>query len=471
MQIAAAYVRVSTDEQIEYSPDSQLKAIREYAKRCDMILLDEFIFLDEGISGRTTGKRPAFMRMIATAKQKPKPFDTILLWKFSRFARNREDSVVFKSLLRKQCGIDVVSVSENIGEDKTSILIEALLEAMDEYYSINLAEEVKRGMTEKASRGEVVSTPPFGYDIKDNIFVTNPDTAPLVAMIFGEFLDGRGCREIAMNLNAMGAKSKRGNKWENRTVQYILNNPVYIGKLRWTPSGRFDRVFDNPDTIITQGLHEAIISVEMWEETQLQIAKNKKRYPKYARTAFSEIMLQGLVRCSNCGSTLTQALKNKSLQCHSYAKGSCKVSHSISLKKINKAVLETIESDMTKPAFNIEFTKSKKTCCDSHSLIESEKRRLYRVKHAYESGVDSLEEYRVNKEKITKRMEELQQKVLPFENTKQVLTEFRKKVLYSVTQLRSAELTENEKNAVLRTFVTKIIYSKYSDEISIFYYL
>jgi len=139
MKIAAAYIRVSTDDQIEYSPDSQRKAILDYAKRNDYIVPQEYIFVDEGISGRST-KRPAFQQMIGTAKQKSHPFDAILVWKFSRFARNREDSVVYKSMLRKQCGVEVVSISEQIGEDKTSILIEALLEAMDEYYSINLSE-------------------------------------------------------------------------------------------------------------------------------------------------------------------------------------------------------------------------------------------------------------------------------------------------------------------------------------------
>ena len=128
MKIAAAYIRVSTDDQIEYSPDSQRKAILDYAKRNDYIVPQEYIFVDEGISGRST-KRPAFQQMIGTAKQKSHPFDAILVWKFSRFARNREDSVVYKSMLRKQCGVEVVSISEQIGEDKTSILIEALLEA------------------------------------------------------------------------------------------------------------------------------------------------------------------------------------------------------------------------------------------------------------------------------------------------------------------------------------------------------
>ena len=167
MKTAAAYIRVSTEDQTEYSPASQLEKICEYAKRNDYIIPDEYIYVDEGISGRHTQKRTGFNSMISTAKQKPKPFDAILLWKFSRFARNREDSIVYKSMLRKQCGIDVISVSENIGDNKMSLLTEAMIEAMDEYYSVNLSEEVRRGMKEKAKRGEAVTVPSFGYCIRN----------------------------------------------------------------------------------------------------------------------------------------------------------------------------------------------------------------------------------------------------------------------------------------------------------------
>lgn len=126
-------------------------------------------------------KRPGFNKMIGTAKLKPKPFDAILLWKFSRFARNREDSIVYKSMLRK-LGIEVISISENIGDDKMSVLIEAMIEAMDEYYSINLAEEVKRGMLEKFTRGQIVAAPPIGYSLKDGQYLPD-DNAPLVKRI------------------------------------------------------------------------------------------------------------------------------------------------------------------------------------------------------------------------------------------------------------------------------------------------
>ena len=106
-KIAACYIRVSTDDQTELSPDSQLEALKEYAETHDYIIPEEYIYKDEGISGRSAKKRPAFNTMIGTAKIKPKPFDAVLLWKFSRFARNRTDAIVYKNLLRNELGIDV----------------------------------------------------------------------------------------------------------------------------------------------------------------------------------------------------------------------------------------------------------------------------------------------------------------------------------------------------------------------------
>ena len=110
-KIAACYIRVSTDEQTELSPASQLVEIRKWAAKNGYIIPDEYVFTDEGITGRKVVGRDDFRRMIGVAKQKPKPFDAILLWKFSRFARNRDDAVMYKSILRKQLGIEVISIS------------------------------------------------------------------------------------------------------------------------------------------------------------------------------------------------------------------------------------------------------------------------------------------------------------------------------------------------------------------------
>jgi len=224
MKTGAAYIRVSTDEQTEYSPDSQLRIIMDYAHREGITIPKEYIFSDEGISGRSASKRPGFMRMISLAKSHA--FDVILVYSLSRFARSREDSIVYKKMLRHECGVDVISVSQNIGSDKTSILMEAILEAMDEYYSIDLSENVRRGMLEKASRGEAMGRAPFGYKICGRIFVPDENTAPIVRMIFSDYISGMGVRTIAEKLNLMGIRTSSGRQFENRTVSYILKNEV-----------------------------------------------------------------------------------------------------------------------------------------------------------------------------------------------------------------------------------------------------
>jgi DNA invertase Pin-like site-specific DNA recombinase len=170
MTTAAVYIRVSTSEQLGNSPESQLAEIRKFANNNDFLILDEFIFAEEeGRSGRQATKRPEFQNMIATAKQPDKPFDAILIWKFSRFARNRQDSIIYKSMLRKKLGIKVISVAEKLGTEDNIMndLMEAIIECMDEYYSINLAEEVKRGMINKVKNGEIVFRPPYGYKIEN----------------------------------------------------------------------------------------------------------------------------------------------------------------------------------------------------------------------------------------------------------------------------------------------------------------
>lgn len=475
MKTAAAYIRVSTEDQVEYSPDSQLKAIRNYAKQNEIILPDKFVFIDEGISGRKADKRPAFQQMIGTAKLKPRPFDVILLWKFSRFARNREDSIVYKSMLRKQCGIDVISISEQLGEDKTSILIEALIEAMDEYYSVNLAEEVRRGMNEKFSRGEVVSQPPFGYKMGNGFFVPDEVNAPIVQMMFRDYLNGMGTRAISAKLNDMGIKTSKGNNFENRTVEYILTNPVYIGKLRRSKNGysNLDRFHeDTENTVYINGNHKPIIDNETFELVHKKRIKNKSLYKRYDRQAHVEFMLKGLVRCSNCGATLTLNAKAQYLQCHKYAKGACKISHSIMLKKINTLIIDRLKSDLSTGSFELNIKpreEYKKIEIPVDNLIEKECKKLDRVREAYESGVDTLEEYKINKIKINQRIKELEMMRPEQISQNEIIKNTEKKITATLDILENPDVSETIKNIALREILDKIIFLKPRGIIEIFY--
>ena len=158
---AAIYARVSSEKQdVDLSISAQLKALRDYAVKNGHDVVKEFV--DEAESGKTSA-RSAFREMIALARRFSKPFDIILVWKYSRFARSREDSILFKAILRRN-GVKVISISEPFEDTPTGRLFEAMIESLDEFYSANLGEEVARGMRESASRGFYVgSYAPYGY--------------------------------------------------------------------------------------------------------------------------------------------------------------------------------------------------------------------------------------------------------------------------------------------------------------------
>ena len=469
MKTAAAYVRVSTDDQVEFSPDSQIKALKNYAQKNEMILPNEFIFLDEGISGKSTSKRTQFNNMITLAKNKPKPFDVILVWKYSRFARNREDSVVYKSMLRKELGIDVVSISEDVGDDKMSIIFEAMIEAMDEYYSINLAEEVKRGMTEKAKRGGVLSIPPFGYSVKDGQFVTIPYEAQIIKKVFSDYVNGDGFLTIAKSLNELGVRTHRGSKIESRTVEYWLNNPAYIGKTRWNPTGATSRNYQCKDVIISDGNHEAIIDPETWKAAQQKMIRQKEKYKKYRRTPDDTLSnwCTGLIRCGVCGGAMSYMAGH--YQCNKKYKGICTGNGSIMAKKLNRIVIEYLENILDGKIIYIDSCPKSKASTSNDVISKKDiykteisrlNIRLQRIREAYEVGIDSLEEYRHNKTKLQDEIRKIEDKIkgideIVYPEEPAIINKGKIKTLLEV--LKDNDVSEQEKNIHACKIIKEIV--------------
>ncbi len=474
LKTAAAYIRVSTDNQTELSPDSQIKIVRQYAKQNGYIIPKEFIFRDDGISGRHADKRPQFTQMIATAKQKPSPFSAVLLWKFSRFARNQEESIFYKSMLRKN-GVEVLSVSEPVVDGPFGTLIERIIEWSDEYYSIRLSGEVKRGMTEKVERGGAVSVPSFGYSIKDKKYIINPETAPIVQMIFNDYLNGVPSIQIARHLNDLKIKTTRGNAWENRTVDYVLQNPVYIGKIRWNPKEKTQRNFNSPNIMIVDGQHEQIIDAETFNKVQEIIAENKRKRTPYSHYNINEeYMLHGLVKCSNCGASLSMAVRGQSLQCVKYIHGKCNVSHSISIKKINEMVLIAIEQAFETGNFNITVRNDENTSepkIDIPALIDKEKLKFKRIKEAYEDGIYTLEEFKESKLLIEQQIERLSAEIEPKSNENELKEKLIKQKKNILRTLKNPKISEKDKNELLKSFVDKIVFNRIKSEIEIFFYV
>ena len=278
MQKAAAYIRVSDERQDEFSPDSQLKLIREYCDQNNFELLEKHVFYDDGISAKNAERRKEFCRMIEAAKSPIHPFDAIIVWKYSRFARNQEESIIYKSILRKH-GVKVISVSEPMSDDPFSSLVERIIEWMDEYYVIRLSGEVKRGMIEKALRGQLNNSPPIGYTLQNKRLAVHDGEAEIIKHIFSLFNSGCNASEVARQINALGYLTRNGKQFEGRGVRYILHNPIYAGYIRWSKDGRMasNRRFDSENFIVVKGVHEQIISEEEFKKAQMKLSNLRRK--------------------------------------------------------------------------------------------------------------------------------------------------------------------------------------------------
>ena len=266
VKYAYGYIRVSTHDQEEISPDSQEHLLRDYAAKNNIVILK--IFTDLGISGRKANKRPGFQEMIGLAKGDDHPVDQILVWKFSRFARNQEESIVYKSLLKKQHNVDVVSVSEPLSDDPFGSLIERIIEWMDEYYSIRLSGEVLRGMKEKALQKGYQTSPCLGYTAVGHgkPYVINEAEYAIVSYIM-DLYDNQNLDEtaIARRCNDLGYRTKRGKLFERRSVDRILGNPFYCGTVVW-------------NGVEFEGNHEVRLSRERYEKRQKLITSRTVSY-------------------------------------------------------------------------------------------------------------------------------------------------------------------------------------------------
>lgn len=498
IRTGAAYIRVSTDDQLEYSPESQLEEIKKYCREHNILLQRENIFVEEeGRSGRKSNNRIAFQNMIATAKQTPKPFDVIVLWKFSRFARNQDESTFYKSMLRKKLGIDVVSVSEPLIDGMYGRLIEMLIEWQDEFYSVNLSGEVKRSMLSRAKKGMYNGKMPLGYSKtgKENP-VINESEALIVRTIFSMFVSGYDVNYICRHLNSSGFHSKNGNKFDQESVAYILDNPFYIGKIRYNmrSSSGTSTLKDPSEWIIADSFHPPLIDNDTWEAAQLRRVQSKKAHEYNMHpVSHTKHWLSGLVKCPVCGKSLSHKegyptirkgyhyVSGAGFQCLGYMKGLHGESQYISEKKIESTVLSSLkkvlEADSSPLIFDLVRTYEPETEVNKQ-LYENElaslDRKEARIREAYMSEIDTLEDYKQNKDILERRRQELQTLLASIETNELNPADYKKQFLgnvKSVINILESDAENEMKGEAIRSIVKKIVIYKSTNTLEFHYYL
>lgn len=219
------YARFSSHNQNEQSIEGQLECCYDYAKKNGYTVIKEYI--DRAFTG-TNDNRPEFQRMIEDSNKKT--YQAVLVYQLDRFARNRYDSAIYKSKLKKN-GVRVLSARENISDDASGILVEGLLESMAEYYSAELSQKIKRGMNingEKClSTGGKLA---LGYKADETKhIIIDEEKARYVQKIFEEYANGTSVSEINRYLNENQIKTSTDNLFNKNSLRTILKNKRYIG--------------------------------------------------------------------------------------------------------------------------------------------------------------------------------------------------------------------------------------------------
>jgi len=282
--VAVAYARYSSAGQRDVSIEQQLRDIRAYAEREGYTIVHEYA--DHARSGfKNTRARTEFQAMIAAAESGK--FDTVLAWKVDRFGRNREDAAIYKSQLRR-AGVKVVYAMEPIPDGAAGVLTEGMLEAIAQWYSENLSENVRRGLSDNASKCMYNGTHIYGYVCgPDRHYVIDEAQACVVRQIFKLYCAGYSMANICRILNDNGQRTEKGKLFTLNKIGNILKQERYLG------------IYIYSNTRIPGGM-PAIIDQITWNEAQ----RMKQKTGKHHENSPAEYLLTGKAFCGHCGSPL-----------------------------------------------------------------------------------------------------------------------------------------------------------------------
>ena len=371
---AAAYIRVSSEMQVDVgaSLPSQLAAIKEYAARNGYDVLPEHVYSDEGISARTAD-RPRFQNMIAAAKRDKPPFKAIICYENSRFARSREDAVLFKALLRRR-GIKLHFVKQDFDDTPAGRMMEGIIESVDQWYSENLAVETKRGQIQNTKDGySTGGRPPYGLcrvEVKNEHgavkakWEPDPDTSKVVQRIYGMYCKGIGYKAIAQTLNAESISAPSGGMWNANTLHYILhkNQQAYLGRQIYgreknkNDSG-LEKYQPEDEWTVRENAWQAIITQDQADAA----AKRSRTYLNAPRSRgvrqmdegdLPRYLLTGKIICGECGSAMIGSASSHNhyyYRCNKQAlqgKAACDMPLAHVLK-VENTVIKAIKEHMT----------------------------------------------------------------------------------------------------------------------------
>ena len=433
-KIAALYSRVSTTEQAEegYSIEEQERLLRKFCDDNNYTIFK--VYSDRGISGKSIKARPAMKEMLKDSEEKK--FDIVITWKINRIARNTLELLQIVDLLEKNA-IAFKSHSESFETEtpmgKFSL---QMLGAVGELERGTIAQNVKMGMMARAREGRWNGGVVFGYDVvqrenttnkkrKDTELIVNEKEEEVVKTIFTMYSEGNGYKAITNYINKFGYTTKRGNPFSVGSIKDILTNPIYIGKIRynviqnWSEKRRRNK---NPNPLIVDGIHKAIIGQELWDKVQKQLESTKG---KPSRIYDGEFPLTGILRCPVCGAGMvimrsTKARKDGTKHrieyycCGAWKNKGTAVCHSnsINVDKANEYVFgklsELLSNDKLVKDIVANINSTRKAMVDpSKDELEKIAKELEKIEAKKKKVFEAYEEDMIDKKDFKDRIAEL----------------------------------------------------------------
>ena len=454
------YTRVSTAMQIDgYSLDAQKTRMKAYADFNNYQIVGEYE--DAGKSGKSIEGRASFCRMMEDIKSGKDGVAYVLVFKLSRFGRNAAD-VLSTLQVMQDFGVNLICVEDGIdsskdaGKDAGKLMI-SVLSAVAEIERENIRVQTMEGRIQKAREGRWNGGfAPYGYRLVDGVLQINEDEAPAIRTIFEQYVNtDTGANGLSKYLETHGfQKLARQNGtsplFSATLIRAILKNPVYCGKIAFGRRklekihGTRNEYHQVPQEnyLLVDGLHEGIVSEELWNAAQVKLLAQSKRYEPVNRSKTEQAhLLSALVKCPICGagmySNKCTKRKKDGTPYKSFSYYSCKhrkmqrgqkcdFNKQIQEEVLDNAVVEVIIKLVSNPKFAAmmqEKINSKvNTTAIEQEIAAAEKqlRQYHSVKSKITEEIDALDpderHYIIRKSDLDERLYRMYDKIEEAEN-------------------------------------------------------
>lgn len=450
------YTRVSTAMQIDgYSLDAQKARMKAYADFNDYQIVGEYE--DAGKSGKSIEGRASFCRMMEDIKSGKDGVAYVLVFKLSRFGRNAAD-VLSTLQVMQDFGVNLICVEDGIDSSKDAgKLMISVLSAVAEIERENIRVQTMEGRIQKAREGRWNGGfAPYGYRLVDGVLQINEDEAPAIRTIFEQYVNtDTGANGLSKYLETHGfQKLARQNGtsplFSATLIRAILKNPVYCGKIAFGRRklekihGTRNEYHQVPQEnyLLVDGLHEGIVSEELWNAAQVKLLAQSKRYEPVNRSKTEQAhLLSALVKFPICGagmySNKCTKRKKDGTPYKSFSYYSCKhrkmqrgqkcdFNKQIQEEVLDNAVVEVIIKLVSNPKFAAMMQEKINSKVDTTAIeqeitaAEKQLRQYYSVKSKIMEEIDTLDpddrHYIIRKSDLDERLYKMYDKIEEAEN-------------------------------------------------------